>query len=36
MALHYPPRDILDGLVRQPFPEQDLVPAMIGATQFGY
>jgi len=36
MALHYPSRDILDGLVRQPFPEKDLVPAMIGVAKFDY
>jgi len=32
VALRYPTRDILDRLVRQPFPEEDLVPAMIGAA----
>src|SRR5215469_11570985 len=36
MALPYPSRDILDRLVRQPFRENDLVPAMIGVAEFGY
>src|SRR6516165_8719847 len=36
MALGYPPRNILDRLVRQPFPKKDAVPAMIGVAEFGY
>jgi hypothetical protein len=36
MAFHYPLRDILDCLVRQPFPHKDLIPAVIGMAKFGY
>src|SRR6266403_1885649 len=36
MALLYPSRDILDRLVRQPFPQKDLIPAMICVAEFSY
>jgi len=34
--LHYPSRDILDRFIRQPFPQKDLIAAMISVAQFSY